>query len=49
MITVHKHVYRPTTTTCCSIATNEDETPEEFEQTVMIGHAAPGTPHLYVQ
>ena len=23
----------------------EDETPEEFEQTVMIGHAATGTPH----
>ena len=23
----------------------KDETPEEFEQTVMIGHAATGTPH----
>jgi len=27
----------------------EDETPEEFEQTVMIGHAAAGTPQAYTQ
>ena len=27
----------------------EDETPEEYGQTVMFGHAAPGTPHVAIR
>ena len=37
-------MYIPLWRVVLSLPTNEDETPEEFGQTVMIGHAAPGTP-----
>jgi len=38
------NMYIPLRRVVLSLPTNEDETPEEFGQTVMIGHAAPGTP-----
>jgi len=38
-------MYIPLRRVVLSLPTNEDETPEEFGQTVMFGHAAPGMSH----
>jgi len=42
------NMYLPLRRVVLSLPT-EDETPEEYGQTVMFGHAAPGTPHLPTQ
>jgi len=40
-------MYIPLRRVVLSLPTNEDETPEELGQTVMIGHAASEMPHYF--